>query len=310
MIDVSLIIVNWNTEKLLIECIESIIDQTKEASYEIIVVDNASSDNSVETLKKKFPFVTVIENEENLGFSKANNQGIRISKGRLVCLMNTDILVLENTIDKLVKEIDSNDSAGVIVPMTIDRNHNIRENVRNFPSLWNIFCETLFLHRIFKNSRLFHGRAIPTKYYKDLYEVESISGCFMMVKRNAMEEVGLLDEIFFFYTEDVDWCKRFYDAGWKIIYLSNVRSIHYGSESSNVAPAKYQVIMENSDLLYWNKHHSKASVRFYRSLRILKCSVSILSVRLSNIEPDKKAAKIEGFQARIDLLKRGHKDEG
>ena len=307
MIDVSIIIVNWNTRKLLLECIDSIIEQTTEVTYEIIVVDNASSDDSVLSLKERFHQVRIIENKENLGFSKANNQGIALSTGRNICLVNSDVVILENSIDKLVRHLDENKTIGLIVPMTVDRNYKIRENVRRFPNLWNIFCESFFLHRLFKKSTFFHGRAIPTSKYSTLYEVESVSGCFMIVRRSAMNNVGLLDEDFFFYTEDVDWCKRFFDAGWKIVYLSDVKSIHLGGESSTVSPAKYQIIKEKSDLTYWKKHFPETTVSVYVLLRIFKCSVSIFTLRISQLfKKDKiKTAKAEGFQARKNFLKKG-----
>ena len=307
MIDVSLIIVNWNTEKLLLLCIESIISQTEKVSYEIIVVDNASEDNSVSSVKAGYPDVKIIENTENLGFSKANNQGFAVSRGRYVCLINSDVIVLDNSIDRLISHIDDDDSIGVIVPMTINGENRIRQNVRRFPNLWNIFCETLFLHRLFKKTGFFCGRAIPSDRYHKLYEVESISGCFMVVRRKAMEQIGTLDEAFFFYTEDVDWCKRFYDAGWKIIYLADVKSVHLGGESSSAAPAKYQRIMETSDLIYWTKHFSKAAVGLYKFLRKTKCHLSILIIKLSSGTASQEDfdSKIAGFQARIEVLRTG-----
>ena len=307
MIDVSVIIVNWNTEKLLLDCIGSIIRETQRIKYEIIVVDNASSDDSVQSVKTKYPEVLIIANNENLGFAKANNQGIAVSRGRYVCLVNSDVVVLENSIDKLVEHIDTDSSIAVIAPMTVDRNLRIRENVRKFPKLWHVFCETFFLHRLFKKIMLFHGKAIPTNMYNDLYEVESISGCFMMVSVAAIKQVGLLDEAFFFYTEDVDWCKRFYDAGWKIVYLSNVKSIHFGGESTAITPAKYQVIMEKSGLIYWTKHHGKTTVFFYKLLKTIKYSFSILSLKLTgSVKKNKNSlARIDGFKARINFLKKG-----
>lgn len=310
MIDVSIIIVNWNTEKLLLDCIDSIIKQTKKPNYEIIIVDNASRDNSVQVVNQKYPDVEIIQNSENLGFSKANNQGIAISKGRYVCLMNSDVIVLENSIDILYQHIEDNKSIGVIVPMTVDRNYKIRENCRRFPNLWNIFCETLFLHRVFPTSLVFHGRAIPTNRYHNLYEVESISGCFMLVSKEAIEEVGMLDEAFFFYTEDVDWCKRFHNAGWEIIYLASVKSIHLGGESSAISPEAYQVIMENSDLIYWKKHHNIFAVLIYKTLRVVKCSISIIFLKISNIFilQERNVAKVTGFKARINFLIKGQKN--
>ena len=305
-VDISLIIINWNTKQLLVDCINSIKEQTKSTSYEIIVVDNASKDDSVAVVSSLFPEVKIIVNPENYGFSKANNIGINQSSGRYVCLVNSDIIVLDNAIDKLVAHADTNNAIGLIAPLTVDENNEIRENCRKFPNLWNLFCEAVYLYKFFPKSYYLHGRAIPRNHIRKIYRAENLSGCFLMARKEAVDKVGLLDERFYFYGEDIDWCKRFVKNKYDVVYYSRTTSIHLGGGSTASAPVKYQVEMEKANLKYWRKHHIFTSVILYILLNFFQNSLSFtlltLSSILSNTQRKKNKVKRKGKIGRMKWL--------
>ncbi len=262
-VDLSIIVVNYNTKVLLRECIESIKTETQKISYEIIVSDNGSEDGSIDMIKNEYKDVVLIENRENLGFAKANNNGIKISRGRHICLMNSDIKVIERAVDRMVNYLDTHKDVGALAPLTIDGDGKTRYNCRKIPDLWNCFCDSFYISRVFKNCRILSGRSLPEDTYFYTHEAEVISGCFFMVPDRVLEEVGILDERFFFYAEDTDWCKRISDAGMRIVYKHDIKSIHYGGESSRVEPVKFSIQMHRADLQYWEKYNSGIKVFLY-----------------------------------------------
>lgn len=259
MIDISAVIVNWNTKQFLIECIDSLIKNTKKHSIEIIVVDNASVDDSVEAVRKLFPFVKVIQNTSNLGFAKANNIGIKESSGRYVCLVNSDIKLVNDAIDLMIHHMDEHASIGVLGPKTLNPDMSLRLNCRRLPSLWNTFCQASGLSRIFPQYKTMNDNLMTYFPHDVIKSVDILPGCFLMVRRKALSEVGLLDEKFFIYGEDKDWCKRFKEAGWKIIFFPSAEVIHYAGKSSEKEPDRFIIEKLKANLYYWEKHHNKIS---------------------------------------------------
>lgn len=266
--DISVIIVNWNTKKYLVECIDSLKASAKTASLEIIVVDNASTDGSQEALSERHPDALLIQNLENLGFAKANNVGIARARGRYVCLVNTDIVALDSCVDTLLAYADSHPEAGTVGPKTVDEALRLRQNCRYFPTLRNAAADYLSLNKLFPKIPAFRGRTLGEETYEATHEAEVLSGCFLLVRREALEEVGLLDERFFFYGEDTDWSKRFRDAGWKNVFLSEARAIHYGGGTTAAYPIKYYLTMEKADMTYWRKHRSLPACVLYGIIKI------------------------------------------
>ena len=263
MIDISVIIVNWNTNELLLDCVGSLYSTTRNASFEIIVVDNASTDGSVDALRKKFPQVQTIVNPANFGFAKANNIGIRKAKGRYICLVNTDVKALDSVLDKMRAFMESHPEIGAIAPKTFGGDMNIQKNCREFPTLRNMLCQEFFLDRLFPTVAAFRGREMNWFDYETVMEIEVLSGCFLMVRSEVVRQVGLLDERFFFYSEDVDWCKRIHDAGWKLVYYPEAEAIHYGGGSSANDAARFNVEFIKANWQYWKKHKSSAAVALF-----------------------------------------------
>lgn len=255
-VDVSVIIVNWNTRQLLLDAVSSIYESTHAVSFEILVVDNYSSDGSPEAVGKAFPGVRLICNDDNHGFSKANNIGIRVSNGRYVCLVNSDTKTLDGCLDKMVHYMDLHPEVGVLGPKTLNGDMSLRKNCQRLPTLWNRFCHAMYLHKIFPNVPFFENVFMIHFDHQSTIECQSLPGCYLMLRREAMDQVGLLDEAYFIYAEDKDWCKRFSDADWKIVFLHEAEAVHYAKRSSAAAPVRFILEKCKADFYYWKKHHS------------------------------------------------------
>jgi len=256
-VDISIIIVSWNAKDMLEKCLDSISNQSNRYQLETIVVDNASTDGAPDIVKNKFPAVKLIQNSANLGFAKANNLGITRSSGRYVCLINSDVVVLDSCLDRMCEYMDAHPEIGVLGPKVLNADGSVQPSCREFPTIWKNFCRAVALDTLFPNSNIF-GRQFMTNFSHDeIASVDYLSGCFMMVRRSAMEKVGLLDERFFFYAEDKDWCKRFWDAGYRVVYYPFAEAIHYLYGSSSKDTVKYYIEEIRANLQYYEKHHNK-----------------------------------------------------
>ncbi len=255
-LDVSIIIVSWNAKDYLRKCLKSLAQPTSLASMEIIVVDNASSDGSSEMVASEFPSVRLIHSGGNLGFAKANNIGMRLSRGRYLGLVNSDVEVLDDCLSRLIEGMDNHPRIGMSGPFVFGGDGKIQRSCRGFPGVWNMFCRCLALDHIFPSCRLFNGYQLLHWKQDSERAVDILSGCFWLARREAVEQVGGLDEGFFMYGEDMDWCRRFHNAGWELRFLPSARAIHYGGASSANAPLRFFVEKQRADLQYWAKHHS------------------------------------------------------
>ncbi len=252
MIDISVIIVNWNTKKLTVECIESIYSYQEKLNLEIIVVDNDSSDDSVAVLRRKFPKIKLVENEQNLGFAKANNIGIKMSRGKYLALINSDIKIINPALPLLFKFMESEENIGISGPAVFNQDMTYQCSCRKMPTIWNNLIEATGIHNYLKRTTLFSGEFYTFDKLKLSKDVEILSGCFWFIRRSALEKVGMLDENFFFYGEDKDFCVRFRMGGYRVTYLPTAKVIHYGGASSSLSPAKF------------NKHLLQAQTQFNR----------------------------------------------
>lgn len=275
--DLSIVIVNWNTKDLLRDCLDSVIKHTNKAEYEIIVVDNGSADDSVEMVKKNFPLVNVIENTENLGFARANNIGIKVSRGRYICLVNSDIILLDHCLDKLMSFMDSSPGIGMAGPKILNADLTLQHSCRHFPSIWNNLCQSLGLNHIFPKSPFFSDWIMNYWNHDSIRSVDALSGCFWMIRRKALEEVGLLDEEFFIYGEDLDFCRRMRNANWDIVFYPGAEAIHLGGASSAAAPIKFYLEMQKADLQYWRKHHGIIGKLCYAAVILLRESIRVIA---------------------------------
>jgi GT2 family glycosyltransferase len=273
MVDLSIIIVSWNARDHLLKCLQSLQRYLPGRSVEILVVDNASTDGSQEAVRRDYPAVKLTCNEENYGFAKANNIGIAHSAGTYVCLVNSDVELIEDCFTKLIGYLELQQTVGLVGPQILDSRRAIQRSAMGFPTLWNTLCRALALDRLFPGSRMFGGLLMTYWSHDTLREVDVINGCFWVVRREALARVGLLDERFFIYAEDTDWCRRFRDDGWKVVYLPYAQAVHYGGGSSVNAPSRFYLEMQRANLQYWRKYHNLPQTYLYLGIALLHHSV-------------------------------------
>ncbi len=266
MIDLSIIIVSWNTQKLLKECLCSIKETVGDLRTETIVVDNGSRDGSVEAIKKGFHWVTLIENGRNLGFASANNIGIRRSSGRYVCLVNSDVVILPGCLQTLYSYMEEHQRVGMAGPKMLDRDGIPRRSTMFFPSYLNNFFRSIALDSLFPKSFLFGKYLMGYEDRTMTMQADVLNGFFWIIRRESLDEVGLLDESFFMYGEDIDFCKRFALKGWSRVFVSDAAAIHYGGASSANAPTRFYLEMQKANLRYWRKHLGTVGGMYYRAI--------------------------------------------
>ncbi len=257
--EISIVIVNWNTKEYLNRCLESIIKDTKNYNTEIIVVDNDSTDGSVEFINNIFTDIKVINNDVNLGFAKGNNIGIKECTGKYVCLINPDVVVLNGCFTQLYKYMEQNPEIGLIGPQILNSEGLIQRSCMSFPTLWNNFCNAFALDSLFPRMKLFSSLMMRYWGHNTICTVNVINGCFWMVRKKAIRQVGLIDERYFMYAEDIDWCKSFSECNWKIVFFPDAKAIHIGAASSSKSPIRFYIEMKIANLKYWEKYHNKAS---------------------------------------------------
>ena len=255
--DVSIIIVSWNAKAYLKECLESLMEQAPADAWEVIVVDNNSADGSPEMAAREFPRTKVIRTGANLGFARGNNIGVRASSGRYLCFINSDVHVMPGCVEKLVAFMEEHPSVGMAGPQILNKDRTVQPSCRTFPTLLGSVGQAFALDAILP-ARIASDGFFSCDARIPYHEVEVLSGCFWIVRRAALDEVGLLDETFFMYSEDIDWCKRFWKHGWKIAHCTQAQAIHYGAASSSNAPIRFFLEMQKARLLYWRKHYGRA----------------------------------------------------
>jgi hypothetical protein len=252
--DVSIVIVNWNAKTYLRDCLRSIAEQTRACRYEIIVVDNASQDGSQEMLRSEFGDVTAILNEANAGFAGGNNQGIRAAAGRYVLVLNPDTLILDGAIDTCVAYADElrDEKVGVLGCQVWEDADTIQTTCFAFPSPLNTLLNMLGLTQRYPRSRFFGRAEMGWWDRRDEREVDVVSGMFMLVRREALDAVGPMDDSYFMYAEEADWCYRFWQSGWRCVFTPRARIMHLegGGKSTALVSAKMYVQLQKSLLQF------------------------------------------------------------
>jgi GT2 family glycosyltransferase len=266
MVDLSVVIVSWNVRSLLQRCLRSM--EVAERSHvpvsssqtgtgpaiEVIVVDNGSEDGSITMLRSDFPSVHTVANRDNRGFAAANNQGIAVARGRYVMLLNPDTEVVGPALSLMVAFADVNPRVAVIGPQLVFPDGSIQPSRYRFPTLLTAVFESTWMQR-------YAPRFILNRYYvrdqpdSETHDVDWVRGAAMMVRREAIAEVGPMDEGYFMYSEELDWCRRMRDAGWRVVYLPQAQVVHHEGKSSEQDVAARHVNFQTSKIRYFRKHH-------------------------------------------------------
>lgn len=296
----SVIIVNYNVKYFIEVCLHSVFRAIEGIDTEVIVVDNNSKDDSCAMIRAKYPQVKLIENKDNLGFSRANNQGVEIATGQYILFLNPDTVMPEDFLRKMIGYMDAHPEAGSIGPRLIDgRGKYAPDGKKSFPSLSVAIFKTTGINKIFKNSTYFN------KYYAvhvketETAEVDILSGCCMMVRHELIKTVGgAFDEAYFMYCEDFDLCYRIQKAGYKNIYYPEVTLIHYKGESTRKATISHVRIFNDALSVFVRKHYSKTNARLF--IMLINVGIVLRAV-LSVVKQLLKVLRLPIFDAAILL---------
>lgn len=264
MTDLSVVIVSYNVRAFLEQCLVSVERASKGLDVEVWVVDNKSVDGSVDMVKRRFPWVKLIVNHDNVGFSVANNQAIRQSLGKHVLLLNPDTVVREDTFTKGLEHMEAHPKVGGMgVPMYDGTGMYLPESKRGLPTPWVAFCRMAGLHHFWPKSNQFNAYYAGHLGEHDTGAVDILAGAYMWMRRDALDEVGLLDEQFFMYGEDIDLSWRLVLGGWENHYCANTSIIHYKGESTKKGSLNYVMVFYNAMLLFAAKHYEGRQARAF-----------------------------------------------
>lgn len=270
MRDLSIIIVNWNTKDLLKQCLTSLDENLTELPHEIYVVDNGSTDGSTVMVRSEFPQVNLIENGKNLGFAQANNIAMRAALGRFFLLLNSDTLVKKGAIEGLLKTMENNPSIGIAGLQLLNGDGTLQNSICSFPSLLTELTNKSLLRFLFPAKYPGKEHKITTPI-----EVDAIIGSCMLVRREAVDAVGLLDEDYFFFFEETDWCARMQRAGWKVVFDPRYSIFHLQGKSAARINTRARIEYWRSRYTYFQKHFGVVSQYILQIGLVIRLLISI-----------------------------------
>jgi GT2 family glycosyltransferase len=283
IVDISVIIVNWNTKDLLRNCLNSVYKTAQNIVLEIIAVDNASSDGSVAMLKEEFPSVITIINKENKGFGAANNQALAIMKGKYALLLNSDAVLTPEALNKLWDFCEANKKAGIVGGQLLNADKSKQNSIASFPSLLNLAVNNSLLEYLFP-------RTYPSKRYKNVspIEVDSVIGACMMIRKKALDETGFFDERYFFFFEETDLARTMWLRGWKVYHVPDAFIYHLQGQSVG-HNTRSRIDFYHSRYQFFKKWHTTTyfylanSIIFFRLLvdEVLNFLFAILTLGLN-----------------------------
>lgn len=284
--DISVVIVSYNTQELLEKCLTSLTKSLKNLKSEIFVIDNNSLDESAGMVRKKFPRVNLIANKQNRGFAKANNQALTKVKGKYILILNPDTQIMPDTVAKMIEYMNNSSKVAVATCRVELPNGTLDKDCRRlFPTPWRSFTHFSGLSGLFKGSGLFDQYYMGNISDKKEHEIDSCVGAFMIVRKNAMDKIGLFDEDFFFYGEDLDWCWRFKEKGYKVFYTPVTKIIHYKGAASGMKASSKHVTKATKEskkrALYESVH---AMEIFYKKHYIDKYPFFINAIVLTSLK--------------------------
>ena len=275
----SLIVLSWNTCETTLACLESILSNSPNVPWELIVIDNASSDGSAEAIESRLgniPHSRVVKNVRNIGFTGGNNQGIAIAQGNIIGLLNSDTLVPAEALTTLYKyHMDHND-AGVVGPWLTHDDGSPTTSFGYFPNAWSIFTTAFLPGWMWGNARKALG-VVPDETMKEPMDVDYVSGAAFFVKREVIDKVGAFDsDTFFAYFEETDWCLRIKRAGWKVVFLPQVKIIHLEGKSFEKMTQHRRIMQYDSAKKFFRKHYSPPMLWWYQFCTVVGALIKVM----------------------------------
>ena len=265
VIDLSIVIVSWNVREFLRSCLSSIFDHQGDLLIEVIVVDNASSDGSAQMIRDDYSWVNLVACDENVGFPKGNNIGLRHATGRYQMLLNPDTKIIGDALSKMVDYLAENEGVGIVGGQLLNSDGTIQSSRRRFPSVATAVFESTWFQPYAPNKMM-------SQYYaEDLpldspVEVDWLVGACLMTRREVIDQVGMMDEAYFMYSEELDWCRRIKESGWRIVYLPEAQIIHHVGKSSEQAGTERHVNFQRAKLRYFRKYHGRFATALLRGI--------------------------------------------
>ncbi len=316
MVDLSIVIVSWNVRALLRRCLQSVLAEAKPGpgdgvfqlgdwKVEILVVDNASADGSIEMVRSQFPHVHLIANGENRGFTAANNQGLSRARGRYLLLLNPDTEVVGDALATMIRYVEANAEIGALGAKLLYPDGSIQSSRRRFPTLSTALVESTVVQEWWKDNRILHRYYMTDTGDDEIQRVDWVVGACLLVRRQAYEQVGGLDEGFFMYSEELDWCRRIKAAGWEIVYLPTATVMHHeGKSSEQVVPARH-IYFQSSKVRYFRKHHGAFQAEALRWFLLLTYAYQVAREGLKWMVGHKRPLRAERVRAYWQVLKSG-----
>jgi hypothetical protein len=316
VVDLSIVIVSWNVRDLLRSCLQSILTEAhsgpegealriEDWTVEILVVDNASTDGSAEIVRQQFPQVHLIANKENRGFTAANNQGLARSQGRYLLLLNPDTETVGDALVTMLRYVEANAEVGALGPKLVNPDGSIQSSRRRFPTFATALVESTVMQEWWQDNRVLRRYYMADTPDNAIQRVDWVVGACLLVRRQTYEQVGGLDEGFFMYSEELDWCRRIKAAGWEIVYLPTAAVIHHeGKSSEQVVPARH-VYFQSSKVRYFRKHHGAFQAEALRWFLLVTYAYQMAREALKWLVGHKRAMRAERVRAYRQVLRSG-----
>lgn len=309
-VELSIIIVSWNVVSLLGDCLRSIFGASGESSavdvpYEVYVVDNASSDGTTDMVRREFPQVKLIANPANLGFTAANNIALRRCQGRYIMLLNPDTRIVGDALKTMLGYMRQHADVGVVGPQLRYADGTLQSSRRRFPTLMTALFESTLLQQWFPRNRWAQRYYVADMPDDKAQDVDWVTGACMLARSEVISRVGLLDESFFMYSEELDWCRRIRAAGWRVVYLPEAVVIHYEGRSSGQVVAARHIHFESSKVYYFRKHHGLAQAEFLRAFLLLTYVFRLAEDALKYAVDHKRELRGPRIKAYLGVLRSG-----
>jgi hypothetical protein len=308
-VDLSIIIVSWNVRELLAACLRSIAAGQGDLNLEVIVVDSASADGTSELVGDQFPWVRLIARADNVGYARGNNLGLAAARGRAMMLLNPDTEIVGEALPRMLAFLDGRPEIGVLGPQLLNPDGSIQSSRRRFPTLATGLFESTWLAPL-------APRRLLARYYMldlpddEIASVDWLTGACLLAPRAAVEAAGPLDEEYFMYSEELDWCRRIKAAGWRIVYFPEAQVIHHQGKSSEQAVTERHMNFQRAKLRYFRKYHRPGAVRLLRAVLLLNYAWQLGVESIKGILGHRRPLRWQRVRAYWQVLRTGLRPAG
>ncbi|MFQ5435904.1 MAG: glycosyltransferase family 2 protein [Anaerolineae bacterium] len=306
--DLSIVIVSWNVRELLRNCLQSVMAGRGESDVEVIVVDGGSADGSPQMVADEFPWVQLIARPDNVGFPKGNNLGIAKANGRYILLLNPDTEIIADALPVMVAFLQSNPDVGGLGPMLLNPDGSVQSSRRRFPTLATGLLESTWLAGLAPGVlRRYYAQNLPDEETAD---VDWVMGACLLVRQEAAAQIGGMDEAYFMYSEELDWCRRIKDAGWRIVYHPAAKVVHHVGKSSEQAVTARHINFNRAKLRYFRKYHGRLAATLIRIVLLGNFAGQLLWEGLKGLLGHKRPLRQQRVRAYWQVLRSGLRPAG